>query len=149
MEWVVSSPPQSLYPRERPGTHCTGGGVGPRADLDACEISPPPTGFDRRTVQTVASLYTDCANLAHPIQWVPVLFPGAKTARTWSSPLTSVFREGYEWRELCPFSLRYFNGYVLFSYKLLEHGCWHIIIIPCGLCTFLLCCLSATTELHY
>jgi len=24
------------YPRERPGTHCTGGWVGPRAGLDWC-----------------------------------------------------------------------------------------------------------------
>jgi hypothetical protein len=23
--WVVSTTPRSLYPRERPGTHCTGG----------------------------------------------------------------------------------------------------------------------------
>jgi hypothetical protein len=26
--------PTALYPRERPGTHCTGGWVGPRASLD-------------------------------------------------------------------------------------------------------------------
>jgi len=26
--------PAVLYPRERPGTHCTGGWVGPRAGLD-------------------------------------------------------------------------------------------------------------------
>jgi hypothetical protein len=29
--WVVSTTPLPLYPRERPGTHCTGGWVGPRA----------------------------------------------------------------------------------------------------------------------
>ena len=28
--------PSALYPRERPGTHCTGGWVGPRAGLDMC-----------------------------------------------------------------------------------------------------------------
>jgi len=29
----------ALYPRERPGTHCTGGWVGPRAGLDnLCKI---------------------------------------------------------------------------------------------------------------
>ena len=28
--------PAALYPRERPGTHCTGGWVGPRAGLDRC-----------------------------------------------------------------------------------------------------------------
>jgi hypothetical protein len=26
--WVVSTAPRPLYPRERPGTHCTGGWVG-------------------------------------------------------------------------------------------------------------------------
>jgi hypothetical protein len=28
-------------PRERPGNHCTGGWVGPRAGLDWCGISRP------------------------------------------------------------------------------------------------------------
>jgi hypothetical protein len=28
-EWVVSTMPWLLYPQERPGTHCTGGWVGP------------------------------------------------------------------------------------------------------------------------
>jgi hypothetical protein len=37
-------------PRERPGTHCTGGWVGLRAGLDVCEKSRPPPGFDPRTV---------------------------------------------------------------------------------------------------
>jgi hypothetical protein len=40
--WVVSTTPRPLYLRERPGTHCTGGWVGPRAGLDVCEkISSP------------------------------------------------------------------------------------------------------------
>ena len=33
--------PAALYPRERPGIHCTGGWVGPRAGLDMCEKSRP------------------------------------------------------------------------------------------------------------
>jgi len=37
--------PGRLYPRERPGTHCTAGWVGPRAGLNGREISSPP-GFD-------------------------------------------------------------------------------------------------------
>jgi hypothetical protein len=37
--WVVSTTPRPLYPRERPGTHCTGGWVGPRAGLDVWEKS--------------------------------------------------------------------------------------------------------------
>jgi hypothetical protein len=39
--WVVSTTPRPLYPLERPGTHCTGGWVGPRAGLDVCEKSRP------------------------------------------------------------------------------------------------------------
>jgi len=35
----------ALYPRERPGTHFTGGWVGPRGGLDGQKISSPP-GFD-------------------------------------------------------------------------------------------------------
>ena len=37
--------PAALYPRERPGTHCTGGWVGPRAGLDRGRKSGPPTGI--------------------------------------------------------------------------------------------------------
>ena len=33
--------------------------MGPRAGLDRCGKSRPPPGFDHRTVQTVASRYTD------------------------------------------------------------------------------------------
>jgi hypothetical protein len=39
--WVVSTTPRPLYPRERPGTHCTGGWVGPMACLNVCEKSHP------------------------------------------------------------------------------------------------------------
>jgi hypothetical protein len=52
---VVSITPWPLYPWERPGTHCTGGWVGPRASLDVCEKSR----FDPRTVQPIATCYTD------------------------------------------------------------------------------------------
>ena len=36
MGWMVNATPRPLYPQERPGTHCTGGWVDPRADLDRC-----------------------------------------------------------------------------------------------------------------
>ena len=41
---MVNATPRSLYLRgKRPGTHCTGGWVGPRAGLDRVrKISPPP-----------------------------------------------------------------------------------------------------------
>ena len=35
--WVVNATPRSLYPREWPGTLCTGGWVVPRAGPDECE----------------------------------------------------------------------------------------------------------------
>jgi hypothetical protein len=38
---MVSTTLRPLYPRERPGTHCTRGWVGPRAGLDVCEKSHP------------------------------------------------------------------------------------------------------------
>jgi hypothetical protein len=34
--WVIDVTPWPLYPRERPGTHCIGGWVGPRPGLDGC-----------------------------------------------------------------------------------------------------------------
>ena len=49
----------AALPQGRPGTLCIGGWVGPRAGLDGCGKSRPPPGFDPRTVQSVASRYTD------------------------------------------------------------------------------------------
>ena len=37
--------PATLYPRERPGTHCAGGWVDHRAGLDRCGKSPPSPGI--------------------------------------------------------------------------------------------------------
>jgi hypothetical protein len=51
--------PAALPPGKRPGTHCIGGWVGPRAGLDRCGKFRPPPGFDPPTVQPVASRYTD------------------------------------------------------------------------------------------
>jgi len=59
MGWVFNATPRPLYPRERSGTHCIGGWVGLRVGLDGCGKSRPPPGFDPRTVQPVASRYTD------------------------------------------------------------------------------------------
>jgi len=49
--------PAALYSRERPGTHCTGGWVGPRAGLDRCGSSRHHRDSIPRTVQLVASRY--------------------------------------------------------------------------------------------
>ena len=58
-EWSVARPGRSL-PRERPGAHCTGGWVGPRAGLDGRK-NVVPIGIRSRTVQHVVSRYTDWA----------------------------------------------------------------------------------------
>ena len=50
----------AALPPGKPGAHCIGGWVGPRAGLDRCG-KLPPLGFDPRTVQPVASRYTDYA----------------------------------------------------------------------------------------
>jgi hypothetical protein len=52
--------PAAFYLRERPGTYCTGGGVGPRAGLDKLEKSR----LHRDSIQPVASGYTDWATVA-------------------------------------------------------------------------------------
>jgi hypothetical protein len=51
--------PSALPTGQRPGTHCLGGWLGPRAGLDGRRKSPSPPGFDPRSVQPVASRYTD------------------------------------------------------------------------------------------
>jgi hypothetical protein len=38
---VFNATPRPFYTRERPGTHCTGGWVSPRADPDGCGKSRP------------------------------------------------------------------------------------------------------------
>jgi len=40
--WKTTYASAALYPRERSGTHFTGGWVGPRASLDGRKISSPP-----------------------------------------------------------------------------------------------------------
>ena len=56
---VVNATPRPLYPLEMPSTHYIGGWVGSRVGLDGCGKSRPPPAFDPRTVQPVASRYTD------------------------------------------------------------------------------------------
>jgi len=51
--------------RKNRSAHCIGDWVGPTAGLDGCEKISPPMGFDPRTVQLVASRYTDYAMTAY------------------------------------------------------------------------------------
>jgi len=62
--------PAALYPQERPGTHCTGGWVGPSVGLDRCGKSGPQPEFDPRTVQPVASRYSDYASRLTLWEWI-------------------------------------------------------------------------------
>ena len=78
MGWVVNDTLLPLYPQERPGTHCVGGWVSLSRSGQVRKISPPP-GFDSRTVQPVASRYTDYAILAHGYR----VFPEVKAAGAW------------------------------------------------------------------
>jgi hypothetical protein len=59
MGWVVKATPLPLYPRETPGTHCIGGWLGPRSSLEDVKNLAPQPGFNPRSVQSVASSYTD------------------------------------------------------------------------------------------
>jgi hypothetical protein len=62
---VQGHAPAALPLQGTPGTHCIGGWVGPTTGLDGCGKSRPPPGFDPRTVQPVASRYTDYDYLGH------------------------------------------------------------------------------------
>jgi len=50
--------PAALPPGRRPGTHCIGGWMGPRAGLDGRGKSRPPSVFDPRTVQPGAKTFS-------------------------------------------------------------------------------------------
>jgi hypothetical protein len=57
--------PAALPSGKRPGTHCIGGWVGSQGRSGRLRKISPPPGFDPRTVQPVASRYTDWAISAH------------------------------------------------------------------------------------
>ena len=75
--------PAALPPRERPGTHCIGGCVGPRAGLYGCRKSHPPPGFDTRTFQPIGSRYTDWAI---PALYLNIYILGANWKSQGSAP---------------------------------------------------------------
>ena len=62
--WLTPRPGR-FTPGRRPGTHCTGGWVGPRAGLDGCGKCSCPPGFDPRIFQPVESSCTDWDIAAH------------------------------------------------------------------------------------
>ena len=53
--------PADLPPGKRPGTHCTGGWVDPKADLDGCGKCRPHRDSDPRTVHKNYKVVYVCA----------------------------------------------------------------------------------------
>ena len=72
--------PAALPLGKRHGTHSIGGWVGPGGRNGGVRKTSPPPGFDPRTVQPVASRYTNYAIPAH-ILWCGT---GTGTYRNWS-----------------------------------------------------------------
>ena len=58
---MVNAMPWPLYPQKWPGTYCIRGWVGPRGRSGQVRQILPPLGFNRWTIQPVASHYTDYA----------------------------------------------------------------------------------------
>jgi hypothetical protein len=66
--------PAAFYPRERPGTHCTGGWVGPRAGLDRC-------GKYRPHRDSIPGPFSRSQSLYRMNYRAVVSFPGLKCVR--------------------------------------------------------------------
>jgi hypothetical protein len=70
--------PAALPPGKRPGTHCIGGWVGPRAGLDGCEKSRPHR-------DSIPGRYTDYAIPAHTLCRVLDQRPTENVIRVYNS----------------------------------------------------------------
>jgi len=73
MEWVMHATPLAALPPKDPVPIVLEAGWSPGAGLDECGKSCPPPGFDRWTVQPVASRYTDCGSPRYTYSTVPIL----------------------------------------------------------------------------
>jgi len=160
--WVVNARP--LYPRERPGTHCTGGWVGPGAGLDSCgKISPPP-GFDPLTVQPVVSRYTDWATRPFIFRLSEVSLKSDKNYGyvTWRPVYIYVnISLNYSWNEKCfRQSRREIKAHILLSVTFFRKSCrlWDDVESYCrsGQATDdnitrrmrIACCITEVTNAH-
>ena len=72
--------PAVLYRRERPGTHCTGGWVGPKGRSGRAE-NIVPTGIRSRTVEPVAQSLYRLSYQAHNCVPVALFIQHAKCMR--------------------------------------------------------------------
>jgi hypothetical protein len=66
--WVINAMPWSLYPWDRPGTHCIEAGWAQGWSGWLWKISPPP-GFNPWTIQLVMSCDIGCSIPAHMDSW--------------------------------------------------------------------------------
>jgi len=57
--------PVALYPRERPGSHCTGGWAGPRAGLDGRKISSQRDSIPDRPAYSSVAIPTELPGPQH------------------------------------------------------------------------------------
>ena len=71
---VVSIKPRPPLPRERPGTHCTGGWVGPGAGLERCGKSRPTGIRSPELPARSESLYLLRYPGSHFLQWYVVIY---------------------------------------------------------------------------
>jgi len=71
--------PAALCPRERPGTHCTGGWVGPRAGLESGKSCPHRNSIPDRPARSSVAIPTEILDTQQ--KWVPGTFPGGKGCR--------------------------------------------------------------------
>jgi hypothetical protein len=59
MGWMVNATPRSLYPRERPGTHCIQEAEWDQGPVWTGAENLIPQGFDPRIAQPVSSRHTN------------------------------------------------------------------------------------------
>ena len=86
-EWSAARP-GLLYPRKRPGTHCTGGWVGPRAGLDGRKISPHRDFFflyNDPLLDKISSLHLQVYTVKAIICWFYVSIPRRRGSGVWCS----------------------------------------------------------------
>ena len=150
---VVNATLRPNYPRERPGTHCTKEGVGPRAGLDGCAKSHPPPGFEPRNVQPVASRYTDWAIPRYNFNKIEFILQLGTSYRTLSDKYNKETSHGWEWQRttegkfmkyiiICECRASYLLRYLIW----MTHKCetWR----RCVLTFFLLCEIFESVNGH-